>query len=111
MKIEHQQIGTVTVLSPIGPLVDDDAEQFADELNRRLGAAAARIVVAMHEVPYLDSSALEALLLAAEELSAQAQRLKLARVTSTCREAMELTGLADRFQYFEEVQDAVRSYL
>jgi hypothetical protein len=38
-------------------------------------------------------------------------QLKLVNVQSNCREVLELTGLADRFQFFDDVQDAVKSFL
>ncbi len=65
----------------------------------------------MHEVPYVDSEALEGLLQATDELADRASALKLAAVTSTCREVFELTDLSDRFRFFNGVQDAVRSFL
>ncbi|MCH7703216.1 MAG: hypothetical protein IID37_16175, partial [Planctomycetes bacterium] len=34
MKIERQEIGTVQVLAPQGALVDDDAGEFADVLQK-----------------------------------------------------------------------------
>ncbi len=38
-------------------------------------------------------------------------RLKLVAVSPTCREILELTGLSGRFQFFEEPNDAARSFL
>ena len=111
MKIEQQQIGTVDVFSPIGALVDQDGESFVKTLGQRLKSANPRVVVAMHEVPYVDSAALEGLLNATEELQERASALKLANVTSTCREIFELTGVASRFRFFKDVQDAVKSFL
>ena len=111
MKIERQQVGTVEVCTPVGPLVDEDAAQFARELRERLKTANPRLVLALHEVPYLDSAALEGLLDAADELGTRAQQLKIARVTPTCREVFELVGLSGRFQFFDDVQYAVRSFL
>ncbi len=111
MKIEQQQVGTVNVLAPVGALVDDDAEELARVLRDRTRSPNPRVVVAMADVPYLDSVALEGLLDATDELADRAMRLRLAAVPPTCREILELTGLADKFRFFNEVQDAVRSYL
>jgi len=111
MKIEHQTLGTVDVLTPIGALVGPDASQFSDVLLARLQSTNPRVVVAMHEVPYVDSVALEGLLQAAEDLGDRAMHLTLARVPSACREAMELTGLASKFRWFEDVQTAVKSFI
>ena len=70
-----------------------------------------RVVVVLKEVQYVDSIALEGLADASDELSTRAMQLKLVQVPSICRETIELTGLAGRFQFFDEVQDAVKSFL
>jgi anti-anti-sigma factor len=111
MKIERHRMGTVEVLTPSGPLVDEDAVKFGKLLRERLASPNPRLCAAMHEVPYMDGQALEGLLDAADELNDRALVLKLAGVTPTCREILELTGLASRFRYFKDVQDAVRSFL
>ena len=111
MKVERQQVGTVDVFVPMGPLVDQDGEKFCKSLLARLRAANPRVVVAMQEVPYLDSVSLEGLLDATDELAGRAMSLRLASVTPACREIFELTGSSGRFRFFEDVQDAVRSFL
>lgn len=111
MKIERQQVGTVDVLTPIGALVDEDAEEFSRILLEHLSSANPRVVVALQEVPYMDSVAIEGLLNTADELSYRATGLKLVHVSPTCREILELTGHSEKFRFFSEVQDAVKSYL
>lgn len=111
MKIEQQQVGSVAVLAPDGPLADEDVAVFRKVLVERLQSPNPRIVVSMHDVPYVDSVALEMLLDAADELAQRAMSLKLVKVTPTCREILELTGCAERFSFFNEIQDAVKSYL
>jgi anti-anti-sigma factor len=111
MKIETQKVGSVDVYVPVGPLVDEDAEAFKSMLTAKLEGPQPRFVVALHEVPYLDSPALETLLDAADAMSEHNQPMKLVSLNPTCREILELTGLSDRFQIFEEVQDAVRSFI
>ena len=111
MKIEQQQVGTVAVFTPMGPLVDQDGETFAKTLLTRVNSPNSRIVLAMQEVSYLDSNALEGLLAATDELHNRASSLKLANVAPTCREIFELTGLSPRFRFFKDVQDAVKSFL
>ena len=111
MKVGRQQIGTVEVFTPVGALVDEDAEHFASTLQTALTSPNPRVVVSLQDVPYLDSAALEGLLDATDELANRASKLKLAQVSPTCREILELTGLTGRFRIFNDVQDAVRSYL
>ncbi|UCE60110.1 MAG: STAS domain-containing protein [Phycisphaerales bacterium] len=111
MKVEHRQVGTVDVLTPIGALTEEDSESFCDALLDRVRSGNPRVVISMQDVPYLDSIALEGLLTAADELTERATDCKLVGVPPTCREIFELTGLAERFRFFKDVQDAVKSYL
>ena len=111
MKIEQQQVGTVDVLTPLGALVDQEAEDFLKLLVERTKSPSARVVVSMQEVPYMDSTAVEELLTATEGLADRAMNLKLANVPPACREILELTGVSGRFSFFQNVQDAVRSFL
>lgn len=111
MKVERQKVGTVDVLRPVGPLVDQDVEPFAQALSERVQSANPRMVIAMNDVPYMDSVALERLMDAADELSERAINLKLAGISPACREILELTGLSARLSLFTDVQDAVRSFL
>jgi anti-anti-sigma factor len=111
VKVDRQRIGTVNVLAPQGPLTDDDADQFSALLLEELSAANPRVVVSLEGVPYVDSSALSGLVACADDLIARGSRLKLTSVPATCREIFELTGLTRRFQFFEDEDTAVRSFL
>lgn len=111
MKVGRQQVGTVEVFTPIGPLVDQEADNFFTPLLERVRSSNPRVVVSLREVPYMDSGAIEGLLSASDELSDRAANLKLADVPPTCREILDLTGVTGRFSFFEGVQDAVRSFL
>ena len=111
MKIERQEVGTVEILIPQGVLAEDDAEEFSSLLQERLAGANPRVVVSLRDVPCMDSAALNGMAAAADDVINRGARLKLVAVSATCREILELTGLAPRFQFFEEPQDAVRSFL
>ena len=111
MKINHQTFGSVDVCMPVGALVDEDAERVGEHLRAQAEGLNPRFVVGMDEVPYMDSVALEGLLSTAEALQARGVRLKLVGVNPTCREVFEITGLSNRFQFFESIEDAVRSFL
>lgn len=111
MKVERQQVGTVDVLAPVGALVEQDAESFSKILLERVQSPNPRVVVLLKETPYLDSAAIEGLLAATDELGDRAMTLKLVSVPGTCREILELTGVSGRFSFFEDVQDAVKSFL
>lgn len=111
MKIERQEIGTIEVLNPVGAIVDDEVPEFRKLLLERVRGTNPRVVVSLQDVPYMDSEAIETLLDATDELASRAMVLKLAAVSSTCRELFGLTGTTDQFVFFADIQDAVRSFL
>jgi anti-anti-sigma factor len=110
MKISTKRVGTVDVLKPHGPLADDDAGVFFEAVKGRLAGANPRFVVDMEEVPYLDSRGIEGLVDAARDMQLRGGRLRLAAVPQTCREVLDLTGHADELEFFQDSQDAVRSF-
>jgi anti-anti-sigma factor len=111
MRIERWQVGTVEVFAPVGALVDQDAEDFSNLLFQCIRSPNPRVVISLQEVPYMDSAAVESLLNATDELAVRAASLKLVGVPPTCREIFELTGVSGRFSFFENIQDAVKSFL
>ena len=91
MKIDQQQVGSVAVLTVRGALIEDDAGKFSTELKRSVQAASLRLVLNLHEVPYVDSVALEGLLDVVDALDERSARLRLAAVPGTVREVLQLT--------------------
>ncbi len=98
------------IVAPQEPIVETGAEELSEILQACIQGVNPRVVLAMKEVGYLDSLALEGLVDAADQLAARSLQLKMAAVTPTCREIFELTGLSGRFQLFDNIEDAIRSY-
>ena len=111
MKVEHKRVGTVEVCAPLDALADDVTDDFNAVLRTCLAAPNPRVVVDMSEAGYMDSRAVEGLLDVADDLEGRGVQLKLASVTPTCREILELVGVSGRFQFFQDVDSAVRSFL
>ncbi|MCZ6836437.1 MAG: STAS domain-containing protein [Planctomycetota bacterium] len=111
MEIQEQRHGAVTVLKPQGALIHEDTEQFRDKVESARGKSFGRIVVDISSVPYVDSSGLEALVEITEQFSHSGNALKLCGVNETVREVLDLTDLTSLFEYFEDINAAVRSYL
>ena len=111
MEIVKHQNGAVTVLKPVGPLGEADAEEvkkrMLDERARNLG----RLVVDASAIPFIDSRGLEVLVEVAEELARGGQALKLCGANEVMREVFELTEVAALFEQFPDVNSAVRSFL
>ena len=111
MKVHQQQHGAVAVLKPDGPLAGDDAGSFLTQLRQAVRRRMGRIAVDCSMVPFLDSAGLEGLVDVTDELSESGQALKLCGLNETVRQTLELTGVASQFEYFEDINAAVRSFL
>lgn len=68
-----------------------------------------RVVLDLADVPYLDSSGIELLLELCGVQVAPHQRPKLAALSETCLEALELTSILTRLEVFDTVENALRS--
>lgn len=111
MEIQQQKHGAVTVLKPQGALIRSDAEQFRGALEEARARALGRVVVDVSGVPFVDSVGLEMLLDASEDLAESGHTLKLCGLNDTIREVLDLTELTSHFDHYEDLNDAVRSYL
>jgi anti-anti-sigma factor len=111
MEIQEHNHGAVTVLAPRGPLVEADAQAFREQVERVATRTLGRFVLDASGVPFADSKGLETLLDVTEQLGQSGQSLKICKVNDTLREVLELTGLAPQFEYFDDANDAVRSFL
>ena len=111
MKIHEQQNGAVMVLRPDGSLVADEARDFTDRSVKVLRENMGRMVLDASSVPYVDSKGLESLVLLADELSRSGPTRQLCAMNETVRQVLRLTGLSARFDHFEDVNTAVRSFL
>ncbi len=111
MKVKQEKLGTVDVVTPVGPLTDEEGQEFVDLIESLLESANPHLVVNMEEVPYVDSYGLEVLLSTVRDLRGRSMPLKLAKLTTTSREILDLTELMGEFEIFDDVQDAVRSFL
>lgn len=110
IEIDERQHGAVTVLRPNGSISGEDAAALLDRLTDAAGRSLGRIVVDASSAPFIDSAGLEALLDAADRMAESGQGLKLCSLNETLRDALALTGLARRFEQYEDVHAAVRSF-
>ncbi len=111
MEIEEHRQGAVLVLRPTGALVAADAEIVKARILDALGETHGRLVLDVAAVPFTDSRGLEVLVEANTEMAQIGQVLRIAGATDTVRQALDLTGIAEQFEYFEETNAAVRSFL
>lgn len=111
MEILEQRQGAVTVVKPIGPLVGGDAESFKMKLDDALDRSLGRLVLDAAELAFVDSRGLEVLKEATDQLSRSGQSLRVCGANETLREVLELTGIAEHFEQYQDVGSGVRSFL
>ncbi len=111
MEISEQRQGAVTIVKPGGPLCHAEAEQFSGHIDEVMARSLGRFVLDASGIPYVDSSGLGALLRITNDLGESGRSLRVCSANETLREVMDLTGLADRFEFYEDVNAAVRSFL
>ena len=111
MRIDTNRHGAVTVIHPTGPVItEDDATQLRTQTFEVLGTTLGRFILDVSEMTFVDSYGLEALVDITEELRAGGQSLKLSGISDTLREILSITDVISKFQQFEDVQTAVRSF-
>ena len=109
MKVQAQPHGNVSVLAPHGPLVAEDLIELRRAVESAAAAGTKRLVVDMAAVPYLDSGGIELLLELCGPSSASLLRPKLAALSETCMEALQLTDVLPRLEVYDSVENALRS--
>lgn len=111
MDITEQTQGAVRVLKPRGPLAAPDADDFKVRFSTTAAASLGRVLIDASGVPFADSRGLEVLAELSEELAQSGRALKMCGTTETLREVLDLTELAALFEYYDDVNSAVRSFL
>jgi anti-anti-sigma factor len=111
MKVDTQQHGSVTVLVPRGAITEPELEHMERALGPEQARAGSRLVIDMSHVPYVDSAGIEFLLKFAGSAPSAGLRPRLASLSDTVREALDLTGTLKKFYRFDAVESAVRSYM
>ncbi len=102
--------GSVTVIAPIGSLIQTTIERIDRHVTSALQDRPAFVVLDLGEVPFIDSRGLEYLLDAQDEAVRFGGELKLSNANSLCRDILAVTGV-DRFvSLFGDAKTAVGSY-
>lgn len=104
------QYGEVAVLT----LKDDLIGQEVDSMNHRADQALAnlqyRIVVDCTHCRGFDSAALEALVNLQEKCETEFGAVKVCGLDETCAKILEMTRLSRRFESFDSLEAAVKSF-
>ena len=111
MKVDLQQHGSVAVIVPHGAITEADVEELQRTLAADGARGGSRQVMDLSHVPWVDSAGIEFLIHFAGSTPSAGMRPRLAALTDTVREALDLTETLKRFYRFDTVESAVRSYM
>lgn len=109
--ITEQRHGAVAVIKPDGPCIQEQAQSLSEAALPKVRPMMGRLVIDLSASAYVDSLGLETLLDLSEAMESCGQTLRLAGVSATVREVMDLTGLTNRFEFHQDTNLAVRSFL
>jgi anti-anti-sigma factor len=111
VEYDEQKQGAVIVFKPNGALTGTDTDVFTTRFQATIGKAMGKCVLDASEVSYIDSAGLEALLDISDSLADLGRSLKISHVNDTLRETFDLTKTSAAFEYYDDINAAVRSYL
>ena len=107
MKIDVRDQDGVTVITPVGPLVIGAGERLInDTVARLLADRKTHIIIDMAGVPRIDSSGVDALVLACRRARENGGDTRLARITPRIRQLLEITQLTTVFDIYPDVAQA-----
>ena len=111
MEIQEQRQGAVTILKPMGALIDPESRLFKEQALETLTKSMGRIMIDASAIPFVDSSGVEALVDITDQLAQSGRALKLCAANDTLKEVISLVGWSHAFEYFGDVNAGVRSFL
>ncbi len=100
----------VVVLTVKDDLAGDAVESFTDKAARALDSSRHHVVVDCTNLNGFDSPGLEALLNLQNQCEERLGAVKLCGLDESCAKILEITRLARRFEAFEDLDAAVKSF-
>lgn len=109
MKLTHEDIGQLSVLTLKGDLTHDHIGAFQRAVDERIGNQVRDFVVNVVELEFIDSAGLEALLKLQETCTDLLGQVRLAGVKGNIEQILRITRLTPRFDLHPTVEAAVKS--
>lgn len=110
MAMTVSDYGNVTVLTLKDDLVEDEVEDFKDKAAQCLKEHKLNVIIDCSGVGAMSSLALEALVDFQNQCEDELGLVKLCGLDETCMKIMQITRLARRFETFDEIESAVKSF-
>ena len=95
----------IKVISPQGILDGTQAKEFRVEVDQSLGEGAKIILVNFHDVTFMDSSGLGALVLALKAIRSKGSKIMLCSINEQVKMLFELTSMDKVFQIFADEEE------
>ncbi len=108
MKISTYPHGRAMVVTPREAIVESDTGEVRHAVAEAVANGSSQIVLDFSEVPFIDSAGLELLGELQTLCGDSGAHLKLAALEDVCAEILRITDLAQKFQTFESVEEAVK---
>lgn len=95
---EHRSVPALVQVALRGELDIDSAPRVRSELAAAVESGAPTVLVDLHDVTFMDSSGLSALVAAGQALAARGASLYLEGASGAVRQVLEITALLDRYR-------------
>jgi len=110
MKINTQDYNNVTVVELHGEFTTDFVEPFRDTADKLINSGKKGIVLDMNGTTFVDSIGLEQLLWLRDYCYEKKCQLKLANLGEDCSTILRITQLENKFDRYNELAEAVKSF-
>ncbi len=110
MAIHVRRAGDVAILEVAGPLVLEQFGALKQEVRELGDAGWRKIVLDLHEVPYVDSIGVAEIVRAHSMLTSRGGRLMLVGLPERVRELLDITGLLTILEHRDTEQAALEEF-
>jgi anti-anti-sigma factor len=111
MKITTQDYNEVPIIELQGEFVGEFVKPFQDSVSSLIATGASGLVLDMSKIVFLDSKALESMLWLKDYCTENNCQLKLAGLDDNCKKILEVTRLAPNLDTYDELAQAVKSFV
>ena len=110
LRIDQRRAGGVVIFELRGRLVAEDTDVFKDQVTAALDGGATQLLIDLNQVPYMDSGGVGALVAMFTRAGRRGGRLKILCPSTRACHVLEITGLLQVFEVFEDETAALRSF-
>lgn len=96
---------------PSGALIEEEIEDFAQQVRSCFQAGSVKVVLQMNNVPFMDSAALETLLALYGEAMTLGGEIKISAPTEIGRDILKATRLSGIIDVYDSTPEARRSFV